>query len=364
FVALSPMPIMVFVITKLGHKLTKRYDELQKSISQVYEYLETSFGGIKLIRANMKEKMFSKKFEEITNKQMEKSINAERLQALAYYIFFFSSTLGVFLVYVFGGIEVINGKMTVGDLVSFQVYVFMIIWPFSDVSQFFISSKRAGASAQRVNEILIFKPSLTVKHPTKKIEEFEYLRIENLKFSIGEKRIIDGVRIEVRRGEKIAIVGKVGSSKSTLLKIIARLIPYDEGIFEINGYDVCFYDINSYYSIIGYVPQESLILSDTIYNNITMYHNYSQEDVKRVVEVVGLDKDLLSMKKDIYTITGTKGWMLSGGQKQRIALARAILKKPKLLILDDATNQIDVKTENQIWDELEKNESYSYFYYT
>ncbi|MGC9070145.1 MAG: ABC transporter ATP-binding protein [Elusimicrobiales bacterium] len=354
FVALSPMPIMVFVITKLGHKLTKRYDELQKSISQVYEYLETSFGGIKLIRANMKEKMFSKKFEEITNKQMEKSINAERLQALAYYIFFFSSTLGVFLVYVFGGIEVINGKMTVGDLVSFQVYVFMIIWPFSDVSQFFISSKRAGASAQRVNEILIFKPSLTVKHPTKKIEEFEYLRIENLKFSIGEKRIIDGVRIEVRRGEKIAIVGKVGSSKSTLLKIIARLIPYDEGIFEINGYDACFYDINSYYSIIGYVPQESLILSDTIYNNITMYHNYSQEDVKRVVEVVGLDKDLLSMKKDIYTITGTKGWMLSGGQKQRIALARAILKKPKLLILDDATNQIDVKTENQIWDELEK----------
>ncbi len=353
-IALLPMPLMVLTVVKAGYNLSKKYDDLQKSISQVYDYLETSFSGIKSIRANMKEKKFSRKFEDITFKQMEKAINSEKLQIIIHYIFFFSSTFAIFLVYAFGGLGAINGKMTVGDLVSFQVYVFMIIWPFSDVSQFFISSKKATASAQRVDEILKIKPSIDSKHNAGNIYEFKSLKIADLRFSIGDKKIIDGVKMEVRHGERISIVGMIGSSKSTLLKIIARLIPYDFGIFKINDLDVSLYNLDSYYSIIGYVPQEPQILSDTIYNNITMYHHYSEDEVRRVVEIVNLDKDIMQMKKDIHSFVGVGGYSLSGGQKQRIALARAILKKPKLLLLDDATNQVDVKTENQIWNKLEK----------
>lgn len=353
-VALLPMPIMVITIIKLGHILTKRYDELQKSISKVYDYLETSFGGIKSIRANMKEKKFSEKFNIITLAQMEKSANSEKLQVLVHYIFFFTASFGIFLVYLIGGINVIDGKITVGDLVSFQVYVFMIIWPFSDVSQFFITAKRAGASVARIDEILKFKQTLKINNQPPKINDFRSIKLKKIKFSIDNKFIIDGVDIDIKKGEKIAIVGMVGSGKSTLLKIIARLIQYNSGYFTVDDKDISDIDLSSYYSLTGYVPQEPIIFSDSILNNITMYHDFSEREIETVLGIVDLYKDISSMPDGIKTYIGTRGATVSGGQKQRISLARAILKKPNLLILDDATSQIDVKTENHIWNELVK----------
>ncbi|MCX7698348.1 MAG: ABC transporter ATP-binding protein/permease [Candidatus Goldbacteria bacterium] len=353
-IALFPMPFMVLVIIKLGNSLSKKYDELQKSISNVYDFLEVSFAGIKPIKANLKEKNFSIKFSEVTHNQLEKSIDSERLQVFIHYIFFFSATFGIFLVYLYGGYSALKGKITIGDLVAFQVYVFMIIWPFSDISQFFISAKKASTSVKRVDEIIKFNPSFIDKDSFIKIENIEMIKIEKLDLCIGSKKILDKVHLTAKKNQKIAIVGMIGSSKSTFLKVISRLIPYDCGLFEINGIDVNGISINSYYSNVGYVSQESQIISDTILNNITMYKNYPWEEVEDVIKRVQLDKDIYTMPEGVKTKIGSHGFSLSGGQRQRIALARALIKKPKLLVLDDATNQIDVKTEKKIWNEIEK----------
>lgn len=353
-IALSPMPFMVIFIIKMGHILTKRYDELQKSISQVYDFLETSFSGIKPIKANLKEKKFNFKFSSIALNQMEMAINSEKLQILLHYIFFFSATFGIFLVYLFGGFFTVKGNMNIGDLVAFQVYVFMIIWPFSDVSQFFITSKRAAASAKRVDEILKFVPSIKVEKPFYQIHDIEFIRLEDVSLYINERKILDNISIQVKKSQRIAIVGKVGSSKSTLLKLIARLIPFNNGIFYVNGIEISNIPLDIYYSKIGYVPQEHQLISDTILNNITMFGDYSSKDIDEIIKMVDLGKDIETMPNGLKTHVGSCGSMLSGGQRQRIALARALLKKPKVLILDDATNQVDVRTERKIWQEINK----------
>lgn len=352
--ALFPMPFMVIAITKLGDTFSKRYDELQKSISKVYDFIEISFSSIKSIKANLKEKRFSNKFSEIALQQMEKAISVEKLNVLSHYIFFFSATVGIFLVYLIGGIYYKKGFITIGDLVSFQVYVFMMIWPFSDISQFFISAKRAQTSAKRVDDILKFTPVIKSEQNSQKIQHIDSIILKGLSFSINDKEILKDIDFELKRNEKVAIVGMVGSGKSTFLKILARIIPYTEGNFLVNNIDIFRIDLNSYYSLIGYVPQEVQIISDTVFNNITMYHEFDMKSVERVVSISQIQKDILFMKDGLKTKIGFRGSTISGGQKQRIAIARALIKNPRLLILDDATNQIDVDTEKKIWEEISK----------
>lgn len=354
FIALSPMIFMVIAMIKLGHILIRRYDELQRSISKVYDFLETSFDGIKAIKANLKEKKFNLKFSLISLDQMEKAIKSEKLQILYHYLFFSTASIGIFLVYLFGGFLTIKGIIRIGDLVAFQVYVFMMIWPFSDVSQFFITSKRAAASAKRVDEILKTSPAITVEQPFYKLNDIETIHLENLSFYIEEKKILDNISLDIKRSQKVAIVGRVGSSKSTLLKVIARIVPFNEGVFKINGIDVRHIPLNIYYSYIGYLPQEHQLMSDTIFNNITLFKEYSLAEVERVLRIVELEKDIAIMPHGLNTHIGTRGVTLSGGQRQRIALAQVLIKRPKFLILDDATNQVDVKTEKKIWSEIEK----------
>lgn len=353
-VALIPMPFMVITITKMGTNLNKRYEELQKSISKVYDFLEMSFSSIKPIKANLKERKFSNKFSYIVLDQMEKAISVEKLHILVHYIFFFSATFGIFLVYLIGGIYYKKGIITIGDLVSFQVYVFMMIWPFSDVSQFFISAKRAQTSVRRVDEILRFNPSIISNPNSKKIEDVETVRIKDLSFSIDNKEILKNINFEAKKFQRIAIVGMVGSGKSTFLKILARIIPHTYGYFYINNIDINEINLINYYSLIGYVPQEPQMMSDTILNNITMYNNIDLANVERAIFISQLHRDISLMPEGLKTKIGWRGSTLSGGQKQRIAIARALTKNPKILIFDDATNQIDVETEKNIWRGLNK----------
>ncbi|MBP7796702.1 MAG: ABC transporter ATP-binding protein [Elusimicrobiales bacterium] len=353
-ICLIPMPFMVYGVVKMGKVLTRKYDDLQKAISNVYDYIETSFSGVKVIKANLREKSFASKFSSITSNQMDKAVEAEKKQIFINYIFFGTAFFVVFIVYLVGGSLVIENKLTVGALVSFQIYASMLIWPFGDVSQFFISSNRARVSAKRVDEILNFKSSLLFEKKSVELKRIERVELKNISFSIGDKKLLENINIDIKTGQKIAVVGRIGSSKTMLLKIISRILQYSSGHFYVNGIDVKDFEPKIYQSRLSYVSQEAAILSDTVLNNITMYKNYSEKDLKNAIEISQLERDISLMPHGLNTVVGNKGVTLSGGQKQRISLARALIKSPDILVMDDATNQMDAETEHKFWSKFLK----------
>ncbi len=353
-IALIPFPFMVIFITKMRNILIKNYEDLQKSITDIYDYLETSFNGIRIIKANLREMDFGERFNLLQDVQREKAIKVGLKEMIVHMFFFFTAFVSIFMIYLFGGIVSIKGALTVGDIVSFQVYAFMLIWPCSDISQFFVSLNRASVSMKRVDEILNFKPKIKYLSGKKLIGEINELSLKDIYLSIDGKVILKNINLKVSKGEKICVVGKIGSGKTVLLKVIARILPYEKGEFLVSGIDINEIDLKDYQNKIAYVSQEPMIMSDSILNNITMYKNYAKTEIEEVIKVAQLEEDILRMPQGINTIVGNKGSQLSGGQKQRLAIARALLKKPQLLIMDDATNQMDAKTEAKFWEDFYK----------
>jgi len=351
-VSILPLPLLLYITTHFKSIISNKFDLLQKSISEIYDFLEISLSGIRVIKANSKEKNFVKKFDELNLIQMEKAIDAEKKQVLMRYLFFATGTLSVMMVYFFGGINAISrGDITIGDIVSFQVYTFMLIFPVSDVSQFFVSGQRAKTSIKRIDEIFNFKSSLILPDkPLKLSNSIEKIFLKDLSLKINENYVIKKINLEIERGKKIAVVGKIGSSKTILLKTISRLIEFSNGIFTVNSIDVRKIDLNEYYSKIVYISQEPYIISDTILNNITLYKSYEKSEISKVIEICQLEKDISAMPKGLDTIIGNKGMSISGGQRQRISLARSLLKRPEIIIMDDSTNQMDLNTEKNFWD--------------
>jgi ATP-binding cassette subfamily B protein len=351
-VSILPLPLLLYITTHFRGIISKKFDLLQKSISEIYDFLEVSLSGIRVIKANSKEKNFVKKFDELNLIQMEKSIDAEKKQVLMRYLFFATGTLSVMMVYFFGGISAISrGDITIGDIVSFQVYTFMLIFPVSDVSQFFVSGHRAKTSIKRIDEIFNFKPSLILPDkPLKLSNSIEKIVLKDLSLKINENYVLKKINLEIERGKKIAVVGKIGSSKTILLKTISRLIEFSDGVFTVNSIDVRKIDLYDYYSKIVYISQEPYIISDTILNNITLYKSYEKSEISKVIEICQLEKDISAMPKGLDTIIGNKGMSISGGQRQRISLARSLLKRPEIIIMDDSTNQMDLNTEKNFWD--------------
>jgi ATP-binding cassette subfamily B multidrug efflux pump len=351
-VSILPLPLLLYITTHFRSIISKKFELLQKSISEIYNFLEISLSGIRVIKANSKEKNFVKKFDELNLVQMEKSIDAEKKQVLMRYLFFAIATLSVIMVYFFGGISAISrGDITIGDIVSFQVYTFMLIFPVSDVSQFFVSGHRAKTSIKRIDEIFNFKPSLILPNkPLKLSNSIEKIVLKDLSLKINENYVLKKINLEIERGKKIAVVGKIGSSKTILLKTISRLIEFTDGVFTVNSIDVRNIDLDDYYSKIVYISQEPYIISDTILNNITLYKSYEKSEISKVIEICQLEKDISTMPKGLDTIIGNKGMSISGGQRQRISLARSLLKRPEIIIMDDSTNQMDLNTEKNFWD--------------
>jgi len=354
-IVIMPMPFLLYITTRFRDVLSKKYDLLQKSISEMYDFLEVSFAGIKIIKANYKEKKFYKRFEQLSYLQMEKAVDAEKKQMFMRYIFFGIGTLSVFLVYLFGGVSYIKGgNITIGEIVSFQVYTFMMLFPLSDVSQFFVSGHRAKVSIKRIDELLNFKPSLIQNKNYKKIDRVEEIKLVNVSLKINESRILSDINISISSGKKVAVVGKIGSSKSILLKVMGRLIEFDNGNFFVNSIDIRDILLCDYYKKISYISQEPYIITDTILNNITLYGNYPNSEIEKVINISQLEKDLSNMPKGLNTLIGNKGMTISGGQKQRISIARALLKNPEIIFMDDSTNQMDLHTEYLFWEEFEK----------
>ncbi|MBI4656845.1 MAG: ABC transporter ATP-binding protein [Elusimicrobia bacterium] len=354
-----PVPVLIFSAIKLGRKLSKKYEELQKSISLIFDFLETCFTGIKVIKANAKEKPQLDFFSERAVGQKNAEISAARLDIIFGYFYHSAAFVSITILLIVGGKMVIDGKTTLGELVAFQFYASMIIMPLMDISNFFISGNRAGASIKRLDELLHSRTSLEAKlkslHADGRIEEVTFKNV-SFKLPNSDKLALKDISFRAEKGQRTAVVGKIGSGKSTLLSMIARLAEFTSGELLFNREDARNFDLKNLRSRIGLVPQDSFIFSDTIINNITLEReNVSAEALEKALEVSQLKKDLDKFPKKLNTFVGTRGFSISGGQKQRICVARALLTGPDILLLDDATSAMDAETENDFWRDFKLN---------
>ena len=350
---LLPLPFMFFFSVKVGKALGKKYTHLQKTIAAIYDFLETCFTGVKVIKANSKEEAQCDYFVAKADEQKDAEIQAGRLDILFSYFFYYAGFLCIVILYAVGGNQVIDGKITLGELIAFQFYATMLVYPLMDISQFFVTGNRAGVSIKRVNELLKQKSKIHIPNKPESLgDEINTIEFKKVSFTVAKDNsyLLKDISFSAEKGQRIAIVGKIGCGKTSLLKLILRLEEYSDGMIKINDLDIRKIDIKSLREKISFVSQEAYIFSDTILNNITMGRkDISKEAIEKAVKVSQLKQDMNKFPKKLNTFVGTRGLSISGGQKQRLSLARALSINPEILVLDDATSAMDALTEENFW---------------
>lgn len=369
--ALLPVPLIVFCAIQGGRILGERFNRLQKAISAMYDFLETCFTGIKVIKANSKEESQKALFEEKASAQMEAEISAGSMDTLFHRFFHSAGFLSVAIVYLAGGLMVINGQADLGDLIAFQFYAVMIVPCLMDISMFIVAGRRAAVSIRRVDALLQCdtaligeKSAIPSENTAENAEKMEKLLQKNdifpitelsfdnvsLKTPDGQGWLLKDICFSAKKGQRIAIVGKIGCGKSLLLSLIMRLGEFSGGCIMANGTDIRELPLKQYRSRIGYSAQEAQIFTGTLRYNIEMERgNLTEEQINAAVNAAQLSQDLGKFPQGLDTFVGTRGFSVSGGQKQRLSIARALLCRPDILVLDDSTSAMDAQTENNFW---------------
>jgi len=355
---LLPIPLIVVFSIKGNRLLVFYYNNLQKSITAIYDFLEACLTGIKLIKANSKEESQKEYFNERTDAQRDAEIRAQRMDILYHYTFHGSGFIAVTIVYIVGGLMIIHGKSSLGELVAFQFYAGMITRPLFDISNFIVRGQRAAVSAKRVETLMENKPELTFTGKNGKIDgKISEIEFRNVSVLAPDKRtyLLKDINFKVKSGQRAAIVGKIGSGKSTLISLVLRLCEHSCGEILVNGTDIRDLDVKDYRARIGYTSQEAAIFTGSVRKNITLDRtDVTKEQINDAVCTAQLKKDLGKFKKGLDADAGTRGVSISGGQKQRISIARAVLRKPDILLLDDTTSAMDANTETDFWNGLRK----------
>ncbi len=355
--SVSPLPVLIFIFFKSSTILDKRYDHLQTRISKLNAIMEACFSGIRVVKAYVQEKAQIKKFREVTIDRRHAEISAIKATTIVDCLYMYIWQFGVIIIILAGGYMVIKAHLSLGRLMAFVFYEVYLIFPMFDIGQFLVKSRQAAVSINRLVELEAIKPMVQDKGNLPcNINTDGYLTFTDVEFGFpnSSKKIINNVNFEIKLGQTVAIVGKVGSGKSWLVSMIPRFVDPTSGAIKLGKHDLREYKLAQLRRSIGYVPQEPVLFSDTIRNNIVFGRDdITGSDINWAVEISQLKNDINNLPKGLDTQIGTRGVSISGGQKQRLALARALVGKPKILILDDCTSALDSHTETALWECLE-----------
>lgn len=353
----APFPILSFAIYKLSRAIHKRSTVVQQYLSKLSTFTQESFSGIAVIKSYSMENQTNADFVELSNTSKEKNIDLAKIQA----IFFPLMVLliggsNVLVIYV-GGQQLITGQIdNVGTIVEFLLYVNMLTWPVASVGWITNMIQRAEASQKRINEFLREKPEITNK--TKEHSKIKgSIAFKNVSFTYDDTNItaLKNVSFSIESGKTLAIVGKTGSGKSTILELIGRLYDIQSGELLIDGKPIDQLNLKDLRKAIGYVPQDAFLFSDSIKNNIRFGNaDASDEDVITAAKNAVVHKNITGFSKGYETVLGERGITLSGGQKQRVSIARAIIQDPQILLFDDCLSAVDTETEEEILSNLNK----------
>jgi ATP-binding cassette, subfamily B, multidrug efflux pump len=349
--ALLPAPAVSLAVIFFGRTIHARFERIQEMFSDISSRVQENLSGVRMIRAFAQERAELRRFEELNRQYIQQNLGLVRIQG------FFQPLLEVligltFLVVLWvGGQQVLRGRLTLGGFVMFNTYMATLVWPMIALGWVVNLMQRGSASLARINRIFAEQPSLAVPAvPVPLAEcrgEIEF-RAATVDYGNGAPALQD-VRLHIPAGSTLAVVGHTGSGKSTLAGLIPRLLDPTAGAVLVDGVDVRNFDPGELRRHIGFVPQETFLFSATIAENIAFgVENASDEQIRRAAEIAGLATDIDSFPGGYQTMVGERGITLSGGQKQRTAIARAILRDPRILILDDALSSVDTLTEERI----------------
>ncbi len=357
FFVLLPLPILSVSVYYVNNLINQRSTEIQKSLAAVTTFVQETFSGIRVMKAFVRETDTREKFDDVAEDYRQKSMRLIALNALFFpLIMGLISASTVLTIYV-GGLEVMRGSITTGNIAEFVIYVGMLTWPVTSVGWVTSIVQRAAASQTRINEFLDVQTDI-VSQKSLKTPIRGHLSFENVSFTYQDSGIeaLQNLHFEVLPGQTLAIFGRTGSGKSTLANLICRMYDPTEGRILLDGHDLRDYDVQHLRSQMGYVPQEVFLFSDTIRNNIAFGLTEAQTQEEQIIEATknaDLYQNILDFPKGLDTVLGERGITLSGGQKQRTSIARAIIRSPKLLILDDCLSAVDTKTESAILNNLQ-----------
>ncbi len=346
-----PLPILSIAIYKLSKEIHKRSTVVQQYLSTLSAFTQESFSGISVIKAYGIEPQTSSDFDDLSEISKQKQIDLVKVQALFFPMMILLIGVSNLVVIYIGGVQYVSGKIdSLGTIAEFIIYVNMLTWPVATVGWVTSIVQQAEASQQRINEFLKIEPEIknNVEAHTKITGDITF---NNVSFTYDDTNIeaLKGISFTLKDGETLAILGKTGSGKSTILDLIGRLYDIDNGSITINNIEVKNHNLNDLRDSIGYVPQDAFLFSDTIRNNIKFgKEDATDEEIIEVAKYAQVHKNIIKFKKGYDTILGERGITLSGGQKQRISIARALIKNPEILLFDDCLSAVDTETEEKI----------------
>ena len=354
--AIAPLPLLSFTIYKLSAAIHKRSTIVQQYLSKLTSFTQESFSGISVIKAYGIEPRIIRDFNYLSEGSKNKNIDLVKVQALFFPLMILLIGLSNILVIYIGGNQFISGQIKeLGTIVEFLIYVNMLTWPVAVVGWVTSMVQQAEASQKRINEFLKEQPDiLNYEFSSSPIKG--KLEFKNLSFTYSDTNItaLKNISFTVNQGETVAILGNTGSGKSTILELIGRLYDVEKGQIIINNKNIRDLNLFDLRNSIGYVPQDAFLFSDSIINNIKFgKENATEDEVFKAAKAAAVHNNIIEFKKGYQTILGERGITLSGGQKQRVSIARALIKSPQILLLDDCLSAVDTETEEKIINNLE-----------
>jgi ATP-binding cassette, subfamily B, multidrug efflux pump len=358
-VALAPAPVVSFAVLVFGRKIHDRFESIQGMFSDISSRVQENLSGVRVIRSYVQEGPELDRFAALNRGYIRENLHLARISGLFQPLLQALVSLAFLLVLLAGGLRLTQHKISLGNFVMFNTYVGTLVWPMIAVGWVANLMERGKASLTRVQSLLEEKPALAAPpHPRAMPTSVRgELRFQNVRVEYGGRAALDGVDLHIPAGATVAIVGHTGSGKSTVAHLIPRLLDPTSGSVTLDGIELRDFDPRDLRRAIGYVPQETILFSATLAENIAFGVPAATEaQIRRAAELAGLGPDLAGFPHGLDTIVGERGITLSGGQKQRTAIARALLRceteDAPILILDDALASVDTATEEQILQSL------------
>ena len=350
--SMVPVPIMLWVFYLARKELSATYERQQAAVSRTNDVLESALSGIRIVKAFNADAGQERRLAAILEERAAVQLKLARLAALVHQCDNVASRLGQVVVLCVGGFRVLDGTLSLGTLLALHLYLDMLVQPMMDLPNLFVSARQAFVSIDREEEVLRAPAAVRTNAPAHRDVSIAPVALDHatFRYRADTAPALHDVSFTVERGSRVAVVGAVASGKSTLLRVLAGLLPADEGSCRYGGRVLAEWDWTALRSRIGYVPQESLLFSETIEENVSFGRDVDPASVRVCLDAAQMGPDLAGMSAGPATRLGRGGTLVSGGQKQRIAIARALAGRPELLLLDDCTSSLDARNEDRLWD--------------
>jgi len=352
-----PLFFLAIIVMIFGKRIHNRFEKVQKGFADITEEVRESLSGIREIKAFVQEEGKIKEFKKVNEEFVDKNMSLVKIWGMFFPLIMLIGGLATALVILFGGRKVILNEVSLGDMIAFSAYLGMLTWPLMSIGWVVNLVQRGAASMGRINKILLISPEIKDEKGAVRMDIQGRIEYRHLSFTYPDRKelALKDINLLIKPGIRLGIVGKVGSGKSTLIQLLQRIYDSSSGHLFIDNIDIRKISLSSLRKAIGVIPQESILFSTSIRENITFGNSQiSEQEIIEITKKCKIYEEIKEFPQGLDTLVGERGITLSGGQKQRVALARAIVMNPRILILDDAFSSVDTETEEEILQNLKE----------